>query len=63
MVCINDSLACIITLSRGSMCRCLNRGAVCALKLEFVMILMAFFCCRKILFMLDCDVQLYMFMQ
>ncbi len=63
MVCINASFACVITFSRGSMCKPSNRGAVCALYLEFVMILMAFFCCRNILFMLDCDVQLYMFMQ
>jgi hypothetical protein len=45
------------------MLRCANRGAVCAVYAEFVMILMAFFCCRNILLTFVCEVQLYMLVQ
>ncbi len=45
------------------MLRRANRGAVCAVYAEFVMILMAFFCWRNILLMFVCEVQLYMLVQ
>jgi hypothetical protein len=50
-VCMNESLACVITFSRGSMLRLAKSGAVCAVYEEFVIILMAFFCWRNILLM------------
>ncbi len=43
-VCMNESLACVITFSSGSMLRLANSGAVWAVYEEFVIILMAFFC-------------------
>ena len=49
MVCINVSLACVITFSSGSMFRLAKRGAVCAVWKEFVIIIMAVLCCRNIL--------------
>jgi hypothetical protein len=60
---MNESLACVITFSSGSMLRLENKGAVCAVYDEFVIILMAFFCGRNILLMFVCEVQLYMLVQ
>jgi hypothetical protein len=48
---MKDSLACVITFSRGSMLSLAKSGAVCAVYEEFVIILIAFFCWRNILLM------------
>ena len=63
MECIKCSLLCRDNLSKDSIFRSLNKGAVCEFALDFVTVLIAFFCSFAIFVRFFADVQFNIVLQ
>ena len=57
--CTRVPLVSVISWLSGRILREANSGAVCAVYFDFVIVRMAFFCIKAILFRFLCEVQLY----